>query len=239
MVSSDHGKTINGQDVNNGNWEDWVIGNKTISRSLCSGTLLTEKNYMFSFSINVKQVTWRYARNSRSTSPHDNAKRGCSGREGLGVNRSLLEDTVCLHHVRSGHESCEPLLFALFHLMNTSGGSGGVIQPESNGIGVSAARLSGESLTGVKGRLFKIHSTSTMKVCSDSSSRLRSRNKNCRIFFADFTSAFQAPLSKETKEDWWHCNPLCHRESWIAAMDESACTGSVVCRYATFWQRSY
>ena len=146
----------------------------------------------------------------------------------------------------------------------------GVIQPESNAIGVSAARLSGESLTVVKGRLFKIHSTFTMKVCSDSSSRIRSRNNNCRTFFPDFMSASQAPLSKEKKEDWYHCTPLWHRQSWIfcwlqrmipfqftfskdevsaavavhffrrtAAMDESACKGSVVCWYATFWQRSY
>ena len=225
---------------------------------------------MFSFSVNIKQVTWSYARNSKSTSPHDSAQRECNGREGLGINCSLLEDTVCLHHVRRGHESCEPILFALFHFINTSDGSGGVIQHESNATGVSAARLSGESLTGVKGRLFEIHSTSTMKVCSDSSSRVRSGNNICRIFFADFTIVFQAPLSKETKEDWCHCNPLWHRESWIfcwfqrmiplqftfsedevgaavavhffhrtAAMDESACKGSVVCRYATFWQRSY
>jgi len=182
---------------------------------------------MFTFNVNVKQVTWSYARNSRSTSPHDNAQRECSVGEGLGVNRLLLEDTVCLHHVRSGHESCEPILFALFHLINTSDGSGGVIQHESNAIGVSAARLSGESLTGVKGRSLKIHSTSNMKVCGDSSSRIRSRNKNFRIFFADFTRASQAPLSKETKEDRCHCNHLWHRESWIVAMDESACKGAL------------
>jgi len=38
---------------------------------------------MFSFSVNVKQDTWSCARNSRSTSPHDNAQRECSGREVL------------------------------------------------------------------------------------------------------------------------------------------------------------
>jgi len=47
------------------------------------GHVANKKNYMFSFSVNVKQVTWSYARNSRSCSPHDNAQREWSGREGL------------------------------------------------------------------------------------------------------------------------------------------------------------
>jgi len=75
-------------------------------------------------------------------------------------------------------------------------------------VAVSAARSSGESLTGVNGRLFKIHSTSTMKVRSDSSSRNRSRNKNRRIFFTAFTRTSQAPPLEGDRGLKFHCNPL-------------------------------
>jgi len=99
-------------------------------------------------------------------------------------------------------------------LINTSGGSGGAIQPESSARGVSPARPSGKSLTGVKGRIFRNYSTLTKKVSSDSSSRIRSRNKNGRIFFTALTSTSQAsPLKGDNGGLKCHCTPFSQRES--------------------------
>jgi len=101
------------------------------------------------------------------------------------------------------------------HYMSAHHWAGSVTEILLIWVGVSDARSSGESLTGVDGRLFKIHSTSTMKVCRESSSRIRSCNKNRRIFFADFTRTSQAPPLEGDRGLKFHCNPLWHRESWI------------------------
>jgi len=57
---------------------------------------------------------------------------------------------------------------------NTWGGNEEAKLPQSSDIGVKAERSSGESLTGVNGRVFIIHSTSTSKVYSDSSLKVLS-----------------------------------------------------------------
>jgi len=54
--------------------------------------------------------------------------------------------------------------FIYFAWKNTSGGNDESRLPQSSDIGVKAEKSFGESLTGVSGRVFIIHSTSTRKV---------------------------------------------------------------------------